>query len=250
MAIRDPNGACPQCIGDFLASHANDSPLAKAQFESFNRGTAISAAFITGVGAIGAAVEGALAWAGWGAVGARATAAGATGAAIAQTPAGQRALDTAARALPEVETVGPELAEQVAASSQIVQQGTEDIWNLGLADRGAAIEEALGGNLPPGFPTIDRFANGVATSIKSLDLRLPTYQNIGRLTSTVSGYIDRLYAFEGAARAGVAVPDPAVKVPQLAIPSGAATPTQQAALNALTEYGASNGIAVEVIPFK
>ncbi|SCL34140.1 RHS repeat-associated core domain-containing protein [Micromonospora pallida] len=48
-------------------------------------------------------------------------------------------------------------------------------WKLNQFARGLAIEAKLGGNLPKNFPTIDKFANGVATSIKSMDLgRSPT----------------------------------------------------------------------------
>jgi hypothetical protein len=45
-------------------------------------------------------------------------------------------------------------------------EGPEGVWDLKPLARGVEIEEALGQNLPANFPVIDRFANGVATSIK------------------------------------------------------------------------------------
>jgi hypothetical protein len=45
------------------------------------------------------------------------------------------------------------------------------VWELGWAARGMEISERFGANLPATFKTIDIFLDGVATSIKSLDLR-------------------------------------------------------------------------------
>lgn len=48
-------------------------------------------------------------------------------------------------------------------------------FRLAPVARGNYIETALGGGLPRTFPVIDRFLNGVATSVKSLDLLSKTY---------------------------------------------------------------------------
>ena len=71
------------------------------------------------------------------------------------------------------------------------------IWRMGPGDRGFAIEANLGGNLPKGFRTIDRFQNGIATSIKSVDLTTKTYQDTRVLSKTVRGFIDKVAAFKG-----------------------------------------------------
>jgi hypothetical protein len=81
---------------------------------------------------------------------------------------------------------------------QLSQQLGQNVWQMGLQTRGLAIENALGGNLPAGFKTIDRFTNGIATSIKSIDLTAKTYQNTSQLWSTVSGYVTKLANFQGA----------------------------------------------------
>ena len=50
----------------------------------------------------------------------------------------------------------------------------DSVWSMGPGPRGLEIESRLGGNLPPGFPKIDHFENGVAKSIKSIDLNTPS----------------------------------------------------------------------------
>lgn len=67
------------------------------------------------------------------------------------------------------------------------------------------IERQLGGNLPNGFPTIDKWKNGTATNIKSVDLRAPTYQDPASLQRVLNGYVDKAAEFRGGSRAGVAI---------------------------------------------
>ncbi|WP_394838679.1 hypothetical protein LVJ94_17450 [Pendulispora rubella] len=126
------------------------------------------------------------------------------------------------------------------------------VWDLGLAERGLQIETALGGNLPRGYPFIDKFIKGVATSIKSVDLRAATYQNAKALTSTLNRYINKVAAFSGKSFAGQVITNSQVKARALevAIPAGIApTPAQQAALQAAVEYGKTVGVQVTIIPF-
>src|SRR5579875_48135 len=60
------------------------------------------------------------------------------------------------------------------------------------------METKLGANLPPNFPVIDRFANGVATSIKSIDLNSAIYQDTGRLSARINAYSNPLAGFDRA----------------------------------------------------
>jgi filamentous hemagglutinin len=71
----------------------------------------------------------------------------------------------------------------------------ESVWNSPAIPRGNIIEKILDANLPRSFPVVDRFLNGVVTSIKSLDLRAPTYQNAGNLERTLTGYVDKVIDF-------------------------------------------------------
>jgi hypothetical protein len=71
-------------------------------------------------------------------------------------------------------------------------------WKLGWAARGNYFSEQLDANLPATFRTIDSFSNGIATSIKSIDLNAATYQDVARLTYRLNDYIDKLALYEAA----------------------------------------------------
>jgi RHS repeat-associated protein len=62
------------------------------------------------------------------------------------------------------------------------------VWDLGWSARGGAIEQTLGANLPRTFPVIDAFENGVANSIKSVDLTAVTYQAPDALASKLERF--------------------------------------------------------------
>ncbi|HKT00837.1 MAG TPA: pre-peptidase C-terminal domain-containing protein [Rugosimonospora sp.] len=128
-------------------------------------------------------------------------------------------------------------------------RGGESVWALGWAERGLAIEEKLGGNLPRSFPVIDRFANGTATSIKSIDLAAPTYQRLSALRSLVKGYINKVAGFNGASFDGVTITasDISSRALDIAIPKGVATPAQMQVLQDMVTYGAGLSPPVTVI---
>ena len=67
---------------------------------------------------------------------------------------------------------------------------SKSVWSLPWLERGLIIEEQLGKNLKGNFPVIDKFLNGVATSIKSIDLNAKSYQNGKVLFSTLKRYIE------------------------------------------------------------
>jgi hypothetical protein len=109
-----------------------------------------------------------------------------------------------------------------------------DAWQLGWAARGRYFEEQLGGNLPAGFRTIDRFVDGVATSIKSIDLNAATYQDAARLTYRLNDYIDRVATYNGGALGDTEVVSSAIsgRTLSLAIPKGSMTAVQRATIEA------------------
>jgi hypothetical protein len=124
-------------------------------------------------------------------------------------------------------------------------------WKLGWARRGAYFEIKLGGNLPAGFKTIDRFASGVATSIKSIDLDAATYLDAARLTSRLNKYVDDLSNFNGGFRAGRVVEsgDITDRVLSLAIPKGSVTAAQRAAIEAIRSRAKSLNIYLVITEF-
>jgi hypothetical protein len=124
------------------------------------------------------------------------------------------------------------------------------VWALGWATRGQAIERSLGGNLPSSFPVIDKFVDGTATSIKSINLNAATYQNINSLTSRLNGYVDAVANFNGASFSGTVIDSSQITARQLqlAIPSTGVSAGQQAAINAAATRAQSLGVGLTVTP--
>jgi len=89
----------------------------------------------------------------------------------------------------------------------------------------------LGGNLPSNFPVVDKFVNGVATSIKSVDLNSVSYQSASELRALLNGYVNSVANFTGRSWAGAQVGTNATnqilsRTLEIAIPRGSATATQ------------------------
>jgi hypothetical protein len=84
------------------------------------------------------------------------------------------------------------------------------------------------------FRTIDNFADGVATSIKSIDLNAATYQDAARLTYRLNEYVDKLGEYEGGSlqTTTVKLSDISDRVLNLVVPKGAMTEVQDAAIEA------------------
>jgi len=145
---------------------------------------------------------------------------------------------------------GPTAAGGGLAAQQVAQR--VNVWSQSPLQRGLAIHRMLGQNLPWNFPTIDRFVNGVATSIKSIDLNAVSYQNISTLMRTVKGYIDTMAVYQGQPTswggAVVYASEITARVVDLAIPAGAGTEAQLAALRALQQYAATIGVTLNIIP--
>ena len=84
---------------------------------------------------------------------------------------------------------------------------------------------------------IDNFTNGIATSIKSIDLNAATYQDPARLTYRLAKYINDVAEYDGGEWDNKTVlPDQIIgRVVSLAIPKGSMTKVQQTAIEALRE---------------
>jgi len=141
--------------------------------------------------------------------------------------------------------VGGELDSGLAAET------TGSVWDMNPFARGREIERLFGANLPSNFPTFDRFANGVATSIKSIDLGAASYQNAATLARTLDGYVDSVAAFNRTTPWAGATVDPALittRQLQLVVP-GAETSAQQALINAAASRAQGMGVQFIVTPF-
>jgi hypothetical protein len=166
---------------------------------------------------------------------------------------GRDPLGTTASVANSLPFIAPELAGASNAVSGLLRLGARSaaktsVWELGWAARGIAIERSLGGNLPAGFPVIDRLADGVAISIKSLDLNAAKYMTEQNLTRALSGYINNVAQFQGAVHGKVTIRAGEVlsRGLDLAVPYPG-TPMQQSVLNNPIQYGLSRGVHVNVI---
>ena len=122
-----------------------------------------------------------------------------------------------------------------AAGSTFVRAASS-VWNkVGIHARGEAVENFIFQNilgrarfLHFNFPVIDDFFQGVATSIKSIDLTLPSYQNDSAILNTLSKAAGDLADFAGKRFAGDEVKGALItdRVLIVAIEDGAATVEQ------------------------
>jgi len=124
----------------------------------------------------------------------------------------------------------------------------KSVWTLSQFERGFAIEKILGANLPRSFPVIDRFANGIATSIKSIDLGAKSYNGGNGLLNTLKGYLNKLDNFSGGTLEGVQIKgtDISSKVLQVAIEPGKASVEQWEQISQAFEYGKRQNIALKL----
>jgi hypothetical protein len=107
-----------------------------------------------------------------------------------------------------------------------------EAWKIGWAARGRYFEEQLGRTLHPNFPVIDKIPDGIATSIKSIDLNAATYQNAAQLTYRLNKYVDEVAQFKGARWGGDEVKESQIigRSLSLAIPKGSMSAAQREAI--------------------
>jgi filamentous hemagglutinin len=160
-----------------------------------------------------------------------------------------------ARAGAVIQTLGSLLCGDGDCTNEVqsTSSSVQSVWKLPTFLRGVKIEMMIGRSpqLAQNFPVIDRWQNGMATSIKSLDLGAKSYQNIATLTRTVQGYVNTLANWQGARWGGVTV-DPTMITTRevlLAVPPGASQ-AQQNALNQLQQWasGLSVNLNIVVVP--
>lgn len=143
-----------------------------------------------------------------------------------------------------------------ATSSSSLAEALGAAYRLNPFARGNLIESILagvsGGALPRTFPVIDRFLNGVATSVKSLDLAAKTYQNVGNLTSRLQGFVNKLAGFQfgQVGNAVVRGRDITSRVLEIVIQQKSLTEEQAIAIRNLGGYAAQNGVTIRVIVAK
>jgi RHS repeat-associated protein len=136
-----------------------------------------------------------------------------------------------------------------ASKGAIATKGAS-VWELAQFPRGFAVEDiriaALGeeGRLPAGFNVLDHFDNGVATSIKSIDLTASSYNKGNGLFNTLKGYVDKLDNFTYGSKDGVTITsaDISSRVLDVSIQPGKATLGQWEQISKAMKYAKDNNI--------
>ncbi len=146
-------------------------------------------------------------------------------------------------------TLGAACAADEQDCVNAASNSAQSVWRLDPFQRGVEIENILGRSpqLVQNFPVIDRFEGGVATSIKSIDLSAPSYQNISTLTREVEGYVTSLAEGAGCKVGGFTIQAYQITGRQLilAIPPGFTGP-QSTALQQLQQWASTQGVTLSI----
>jgi hypothetical protein len=123
-----------------------------------------------------------------------------------------------------------------------------NVWLLNDLLRGRIAEVVHGRTLPFGFPKIDRFVNGIATSIKSINLNAPYYRDAKALYYTLRNQINRVVDFIGARHASVKIEEHQImgRALDVLVPHTGSV-AQKSAIKQAIEYGAQQGVTVNII---
>jgi hypothetical protein len=126
------------------------------------------------------------------------------------------------------------------------------LWKIAGVGKGFVFEEMMGGNLVRNYPVIDKFIKGVATSIKTLDLKAKTYENADKVYGVLKGYIDKLANFKGAIKGGVDTTEGAIskKILEVGIPKNATIKQIEAIQKAVKYAKDTKDITVNVTVVK
>jgi hypothetical protein len=151
-------------------------------------------------------------------------------------------------AIPKERAAGP--TEPPPAVGLTPKDAPSKIWSYGWGKRGQEIHNLFSDkSLPPGFPVIDNFTDGVATSIKSIDLRAATYQDASRLAYRLQKYVNDASDFMGRTWANneVRLSDIQGRALQLIVPKGSMSATQRDTIEALRTWAKSKNHPVGII---
>ena len=116
-------------------------------------------------------------------------------------------------------------------------------------ERGRYFEDRAGRTLHRNFPVIDKIPDGLATSIKSMDLRAATYQNTTPFAFRLRTYVGEVSEFVSG-RVGkdvVAPSDVQGRALELVVPTGTMTPKQREIVEAVRIWAKTLRNPVEII---
>lgn len=130
----------------------------------------------------------------------------------------------------------------------------DSIWRKGWSVRGFEGEGQMGnsGILARNFPIIDDgiFKDGVFTSMKTIDLTAPTYQNMEKLEKRLNTCLEKMAEWNGQEKywggRRIDADEVQQKVLQLGVPNGTMTPEQAAVFEQFGKRAKALGIYVNV----
>jgi hypothetical protein len=112
--------------------------------------------------------------------------------------------------------------------------GPSPIWKLGWGLRGQKFNDLFGDpTFPQNYPVIDKIPNGVATSVKSIDLNAATYQNEASLANRLNKFVADVREFDGARWGGLEIneTDITARAVQVIVPRGSMTDAKQTVID-------------------
>ena len=119
----------------------------------------------------------------------------------------------------------------LAGAGLLATPGTASpAWKLGWAKRGQTINKQFGDNtFPDNYPIIDKIPDGVATSVKSIDLNAATYQKEANLTYRLNQFVADVREFDGADWGGTDIRGTDIdgRAVHLIVPKGSMTEAQR-----------------------
>jgi len=123
------------------------------------------------------------------------------------------------------------------------------VWNMTNIKRGREIRKLQGANLPYNFPTIAKFQNGTATSIKSLNIDKLYYQNSKNLKLKLMTNINKLEEFNGGKSSSRTIDSYEIfrKELILILPETQVLPNQQQTIDECIQIARSKGIDLKII---
>ncbi|MEB3072781.1 T7SS effector LXG polymorphic toxin [Parvimonas sp. C2] len=123
------------------------------------------------------------------------------------------------------------------------------IWLEDKFKRGKEIDGLRGNNLGSNYPVVDKYDDGVVTSIKSRNLSDKSYQNGKILEYTIKSDINKLKDFEMVDWAGKEYASLPIKIRNLEIvvPNISLNEHQINAINKMVEYGKINGVNLIIV---
>ncbi|WP_396134789.1 hypothetical protein [Brevibacillus nitrificans] len=129
--------------------------------------------------------------------------------------------------------------------NNVVKTGS-NVWKMGWAPRGKAIDKLLGNNLGDNFPVVDKLANRNLTSIKSYDLTLKSNSGGNAWFNSLKRDVDTLNKFTERTWNGVTVRKSQydTKTLQIAIPDVPLTEGHIQSLQRAIDYAKERGINI------